>query len=133
MREAIDGITPVAPPLTSHARDGRWIDGLVGRCGGDVEFARELLGSFAESVPASASGIDSALRSGETGRLAFEVHGLKGACLTIGADDLAEACRRLEDAGRGDDLDAVGEASRGVLGGLAGLSASIAAYLGAGE
>ena len=40
-----------------------------------------------------------ACEPGDSGDLAAEAHGLKGISRTIGADDLADALRELEDVG----------------------------------
>ncbi len=70
LREAIGRVTrAVRKP---EVLDRRLIDGLVGRCGGDLNFARDLLGSFLETAPLSAAGITLALRSGEASRLVAE-------------------------------------------------------------
>jgi len=73
---------------------------LIGLCGDDAEFARELAATFLDSAPGTLAGIAGAVIGGDAGRLTAEAHGLKGACLTLGADELAEACRELEDLGR---------------------------------
>jgi len=73
--------------------------GLREICGGDDEFARELAESFLESAPRCLAGIDAALRNGDLPALAAQAHALKGIGRTIGAADLAEACKQLESAG----------------------------------
>ena len=53
------------------------------------------------------------LQSGDSRALAAEAHGLKGISRTIGADELADVCGQLEDAGRrGRPHDAPAAASR---------------------
>ena len=68
--------------------------GLIDICGGDDAFARELAASFLESAPRCLGGIEDALRAGDRRDAGREAHGLKGISRTIGADDLADACRR---------------------------------------
>ncbi len=78
--------------------------GLIDVCGGDDAFARELAESFLESAPRCLGVIEDAVRAGDGPMLAKEAHGLKGISRTIGADDLADACRALEDAAHQGDL-----------------------------
>ena len=87
------------------------IVGLLARCGGDEGFAREVVQSFLDSAPRSLDAIAAAVDAGDLVELVAEAHGLKGACVTIGADDLADACRHLEEAGGRGDLAAVRAAS----------------------
>jgi PAS domain S-box-containing protein len=88
---------PVGPP------SGELIAGLVERCG-DEEFAREMAATFLESARLSLVAFADAIEAGDPALLASEAHALKGACLSVGAADLADACRRLEDAGLRADL-----------------------------
>jgi CheY-like chemotaxis protein len=81
-------------------------------CGGDETFCRELAGSFLESAPSSLDGIGRALELGDFTNLASHAHALKGISRTIGANDLAIVCSKLEDAGHGDDHHAATYAAR---------------------
>ena len=65
---------------------------------------RELLELFLETAPRCLAAIDAALAADDAGRPAAKAHGLKGICLTIGAEGLAAACRAVEEAGRQGDL-----------------------------
>jgi PAS domain S-box-containing protein len=107
MREAFAGLSPAAH--LPEDDDGQLFGNLLERCGNDAEFAQELLALFLETAPASLEAILAALRAVDMEQLGNEAHSLKGACLTIGANDLAESCRRLEQCGRnGDDAAAPG-------------------------
>src|SRR4029079_6765438 len=97
------------------------------RCGNDADFARELIESFLETVPQSAAGITAALSSGQMPRLAIEAHGLKGASLTMGAEDLVDACRQLEDVAQNGDSVAAQDATAAVLDRLAELTSVLEA------
>jgi CheY-like chemotaxis protein/HPt (histidine-containing phosphotransfer) domain-containing protein len=91
----------------SHPSDDRpvaFLEGLIERCGGDEEFARELIVSFLESGVQSVSAMFEALEAEDASRLAWEAHGFKGASLTLGAQELADICKRLEAAARRGNL-----------------------------
>ena len=76
-------------------------------CGGDESFVAELLRSFLDAAPPALSALEGAAAACDFGRLKGEAHGLKGACLSVGAGPLAEACLGLEGAGlRGDAAEA---------------------------
>jgi two-component system, sensor histidine kinase and response regulator len=77
---------------------------LEAACDGDVDFAREIAGSFLESAPRCLEDLRDALHAGDPDRVAIEAHGLKGISRTIGAHELADACTLLEEAGRRGDL-----------------------------
>jgi PAS domain S-box-containing protein len=97
-----------ASAAASHSvATGCELDWLIERCDGDVEFARELIVSFLESGSQSIVGLEEAHEANDLTRLANEAHGLKGASLTLGLVDLADACKRLELAASLGDLDEV--------------------------
>jgi len=104
------------------------LENLMERCGNDAEFARELIDSFLEAAPRSVSAVDRALGAGDAAGAAAEAHGLKGASLTLGADDLAAACRRMEEAGQRGDLAGASAARGPVLEAWARLKASYESY-----
>jgi len=87
------------------------LTGLTEICGGDDDFARELAESFLESAPVCLVGIDTALRNGDLRALAAEAHALNGISRTIGAADLAKACKQLETAGIRAELNAAATAA----------------------
>ncbi len=72
---------------------------LADTVGDDEDFVREVLAEFAATSPEQLDAIDLALRSGPDD-LMKAAHALKGACRSIGALDLAEACAALEAEGR---------------------------------
>ena len=99
-------------PAAGNGR-ARLLAALDVACDGDPEFARELAGSFLESAPRCLGAIIEALHAADPVRLAAEAHGLKGISQTIGAGELAVACKRLEDAARQADLRAAGAGRAG--------------------
>jgi signal transduction histidine kinase/DNA-binding response OmpR family regulator len=88
---------------------------LLKSCGNDEAFVRELILSFLATTPTNLEAIHEALTMGEIERAGTIAHGLKGVCLTIGADAMAVACRRIEDAGRDRDASAAHIAKASVL------------------
>jgi two-component system sensor histidine kinase/response regulator len=80
------------------------LDRLLETCDGDVAFLNELVGSFMESSPRLLSSIEKALGAGDPQGAAAEAHGWKGISQTIGVEELATLCRRLEEVGRRGEL-----------------------------
>ncbi|MGE5756600.1 MAG: response regulator, partial [Planctomycetaceae bacterium] len=72
--------------------------------GGNVAFMAELIASFSAASARSLASIEEALTAGDGARLADEAHGLRGMCLTIGAEALAATCRHLEQLGHQGNL-----------------------------
>jgi two-component system, sensor histidine kinase and response regulator len=87
------------------------LDQLFETCDGDVAFMNELVESFMEASPRLLSSIERAIRAGDPQAAAVEAHGWKGISQTIGVEELATLCRRLEESGRRGDLDE----ARGIL------------------
>jgi PAS domain S-box-containing protein len=102
---------------------------LLERCGNDAEFACALAETFLDATPATLGAISSAVADGDSSRLSFAAHSLRGACLTAGDDDLAAALARLEDAARRGDIDTARGYYKPVADGWARLSNSFAAML----
>jgi signal transduction histidine kinase/CheY-like chemotaxis protein len=86
-------------------RAGALLESLRAVCDGDLELARELAVSFLDSAPRCLTAIEGALEREDLDELAAQAHALKGISLTISADDLAAACRSLEDAGERRDFE----------------------------
>ncbi|WP_158633450.1 Hpt domain-containing protein [Tautonia sociabilis] len=66
--------------------------------GGDEGLAREILLDYLASASQSVRRIGELLASGDLQRASAEAHGLKGSSATVGAQELSEACQRLETA-----------------------------------
>lgn len=71
---------------------------------GDRDYMNELFAEFAAGLPARMDEIRAALAEGSAERLFQRAHSLKGASLTFCAQPLAEAARRIEEAGRVGDM-----------------------------
>ena len=76
-------------------------------CGDDEEFARELFGEYHGRVLEILSGARSAWQEGRHDDIRKVAHELKGSSLTLGAVEMANLSRSLEDkikAGQTDDI-----------------------------
>ena len=79
-------------------------DKLLGRCGGDRGFVLELIGATMSTFDASLAVLQRAMEAGDSPRLAFEAHALKGGARTIAAAPLALLVADLERTARAGDL-----------------------------
>jgi HPt (histidine-containing phosphotransfer) domain-containing protein len=66
----------------------------------------QLLRTFLSDVGPRLDRVAEAIRAGESRRLEFEAHGLKGMAATIGAETCVQVFAELERIGSGDRLDA---------------------------
>ena len=89
-----------ATPGDGTTRPRFQFEPLYSRCGDDAALVHEVVASFLDAAPRAMADIEAALAAGDYTRLVAEAHGLKGICLTIGAEALACSCRELEEAGR---------------------------------
>jgi signal transduction histidine kinase/CheY-like chemotaxis protein len=64
----------------------------------DPEYRKRAFAQFQADAESLRAALREAGRSGRPGNLKDPAHGLKGLCLTMGLDRLAEACKRLEAA-----------------------------------
>ena len=62
-----------------------------------------LLDSFQADSQVQIDAIADAVSQTDADRVRRQAHGLKGACINLGANDLAELCGRIEDLGRAGD------------------------------
>jgi HPt (histidine-containing phosphotransfer) domain-containing protein len=65
-------------------------------CAGMIEIILEVLEAFLKQGPSDIDRIVAALAGGDLPSARRASHGLKGACLTVGAEILAAACQRIE-------------------------------------
>jgi HPt (histidine-containing phosphotransfer) domain-containing protein len=65
-----------------------------------------LIDAFQSDSEAQIAAIDVAAANGAAEHVRRQAHGLKGACINLGANDLAELCGRIEEAGRAADCKA---------------------------
>ncbi len=74
-------------------------------CCGEKEFYLEMLQTFAEQSAAKKSELQRLYETANWGDYAVKVHALKSTSLTIGAEQLSEKARALEQAGRNNDTE----------------------------
>lgn len=70
----------------------------LSRFDGDTEIYLELIDTFLESPIADFGAMRQELREGNVKQVAFRAHKLKGASLTLGAEDLASIASSIETA-----------------------------------
>ncbi|MCS7310652.1 MAG: Hpt domain-containing protein [Armatimonadota bacterium] len=80
--------------------------------GGDLEFERELLQEFLNTVPELVERIHAAIASGDSAALANAAHTLKGSARAVGARRLAEAALALEMTAKEQRLDQAADAEQ---------------------
>lgn len=73
---------------------------LAELCGGDEAFERRILQNFWQTSQQDVSKLRDAVTRSDLGAVTLVAHSLKGASRTIGAQDLAAVCERIEAAGR---------------------------------
>ncbi|MFG0316994.1 MAG: Hpt domain-containing protein [Planctomycetota bacterium JB042] len=71
----------------------------------DPDLFDDLVETFAIDSPARLDSIEDAVRSSDPDALHRAAHGLKSSAANMGARDLAETCRRLENLGKDGTLD----------------------------
>jgi HPt (histidine-containing phosphotransfer) domain-containing protein len=92
------GETPDAPP--PDALDRRVFASLAALETDAPGLLHQIMGEFHETASRRFVAIGEALRTGNAGALAFEAHGLRGSCGTLGARQMAFLAERLEAMGR---------------------------------
>ncbi|PTN35062.1 ATP-binding protein [Desulfonatronum sp. SC1] len=80
---------------------------LLDRVMGDHDLVRDVLRSLVDNGTQRIETIKTYLTSGDAQAVGEEAHGLKGAALNCSCPHLAETARKMEDAGRNNDLDAL--------------------------
>ena len=81
---------------------------LVYTCN-DEDFYMELLSDYAKSASDKCHDLSSYLENGDLKNYEILVHSLKSASKTVGADDVSEQAKALEEASRNKDVDFVNE------------------------
>lgn len=74
-------------------------------CGGDKEFYIEMVTEYAQSADSRMAELNGALADNDISRYQILVHALKSVSKTVGADDVSELARSLEDAAKRSDPD----------------------------
>ena len=87
------------------------INGNLGlkNCNGEKDFYLEMLQTFGEQSEVKKNEIQSLFETENWEDYAIKVHALKSTSLTIGAEELSEKARTLEQAGRNGDTDYIRE------------------------
>ena len=79
----------------------------LGYCGGDAEFYAEMLLEYADSYEKRMAELDAAVQAGDMKQYSILVHALKSVSRIVGADDVSELARSLEEAAKAGRSDAV--------------------------
>ncbi len=111
--QAIDAVLPLSGgPDASAAGEAPTADraAVLARTGGDVELLRELVALYRADYPRLVAEIRNALRTGDSARLRWAAHTLKGAAGTFGAEQVCAEALRLETMGRSGRLAGATEA-----------------------
>ena len=74
-------------------------------CAGDMAFYRKMLSEYADTAESRLSELRSALSDNDTEQYCVLVHALKSISRTVGADDVSELAKSLEDAAKNNDLE----------------------------
>jgi HPt (histidine-containing phosphotransfer) domain-containing protein len=86
--------------MTGSPIDSAVFAGLVEMTGGEMDFVDELVDTFLDDGHAQIEAMGAALANSDAERLGRAAHSLKSGSLNIGALDLGETCRSLEEAAR---------------------------------
>ena len=87
-RAGVDRMTPPPPTLR--------ISRLQELSQGDTDFEQEILDCLLTDIATGIDRLRAALEPLAPGRIATTLHGVVGACRTVGADDLGQFCRDQE-------------------------------------
>jgi HPt (histidine-containing phosphotransfer) domain-containing protein len=89
----------------SEPLDGRALVDLLVAVGDDEAFVGEVVDTFLVDAPDQLDAMAAAVATSNAEALVRPAHTLKGNSLNLGATDLAERCRSLEERGRRGSLD----------------------------
>jgi len=78
-------------------------DFLLNQLSGDKELAEEILGDFLEDIPKRIQALEQGLHQEDADLVFREAHTIKGACGNVGAGNLQQLARRIEQAGHSSD------------------------------
>jgi HPt (histidine-containing phosphotransfer) domain-containing protein len=79
---------------------GPTYDALVKMVGGDQEFVAELVDTYLADTVDQLAGLDAAVAAGDVAAIVRPAHSLKSSSLNVGALQLGEVARQLEEQGR---------------------------------
>jgi signal transduction histidine kinase/CheY-like chemotaxis protein/HPt (histidine-containing phosphotransfer) domain-containing protein len=110
------------------------IDGIdvktgLSMTGGTMDFYLESLRSYVKDGREKVVQIGEVLRNGDSALYTTYVHALKSASASIGAIDVSESAKKLEMAGKNQDMDYINAKNDGFVADLESILANIAAFL----
>jgi HPt (histidine-containing phosphotransfer) domain-containing protein len=85
----------------TDAIDAAAFANLVEMTGGELDFVDELVDTYLEDGERQLDAMRAAADGGDVAGLTRAAHSLKSSSLNVGALELGEACRALEELGRG--------------------------------
>jgi len=88
-----------------------------------------LIQAFASDSRAQIDAIDAALAAADAERVRRVAHSLRGACVNLGANELAELCERIEAFGRAGDCGTAGTLMASVKRELDAIGDELAEYV----
>ena len=131
LEKMLRDILPEEKILSADADSGKnegdsvpeWLKGIeeidanagLDNCG-SVDGYLSVLEVFHKTAPSKASEIEELLGTGDIKDYTIKVHALKSSARIIGANDLSELARKLEDAGNSDDLAFIGDNTDRLIG-----------------
>jgi HPt (histidine-containing phosphotransfer) domain-containing protein len=84
-------------------------DALLKMTGDDQAFVDELIDTYLEDAADQLAALDAALDAGDAAALTRPAHSMKSSSLGVGALELGQVCRELEELGRAGSLDGAAE------------------------
>jgi len=73
---------------------------LTEQFGADEDLFAELYGQYAADMKTTAGELDALLSAGDLAAIGEKGHAMKGMALQVGDNEVAEACLKLQNAGR---------------------------------
>jgi HPt (histidine-containing phosphotransfer) domain-containing protein len=92
--------TPASDPIDATA-----FANLLAMTGGEIEFVDELVDTYLDDGAAQVGSLRAAASGGDIETLTRAAHSLKSGSLNVGALELGELCRALEEVGRTGTVD----------------------------
>ena len=83
------------------------VDAALGYAGGDEDFYLELLTDYANSAEEKCESLDSFLANNDLNNYEILIHSLKSTSRMVGADDLSDQARDLQDAAGKEEIEYV--------------------------
>ena len=117
--------------MTGHIDDAAFGQTLE-MVGGDLGFLHELLAEYRTDGASRIADMRAALAAAEAEDLRRAAHTLKSSSASLGANDLAEACREVEAAAREGRLEGLGTNVEAIASQFDGVVAALEARVGSG-